>query len=172
MSALISIDRAKSAIARTTWPASEIDRVATLIGVVSRACELYCRRRFARATHDQVLTIKGNPLWLPNPPVHAVISVNHWPTEQPVPFDPVLPAGWLRLRTNWSGWDGESDQPGMVRVVYDAGFDPIPEDIQEAVALWTAASYWQTRQDPSLASKEPPPAAASLLAPYRRTILC
>ncbi len=176
MDPLISVDRARQAINRTTWPTGEISRVTTLVGAVSQAAELWARRKFARAAHDLVFPFWGNPLWLPNGPIHAVTSLSDGTTNQPIPFEFISTTGIIRL-TPFGGC-GQKEYPGrpardpfLVRIVYDGGFDPIPEDIQEAIAIWVAAAYWQTKQDPALAAGSPPPAAASLLHPYRRTIL-
>ena len=176
MDPLISVDRARQAINRTTWPTGEISRVTTLVGVVSQAAELWCRRKFARATHDLVLPFWGNPLWLPNGPIHSVTTLIDVTTNQPIPFELIASLGQICL--NRCGGCSESENTDSrekkhfpVRIVYEGGFDPIPDDIQEAIAIWVAAAYWQTKQDPSLAPGSPPPAAASFLLPYRRTIL-
>lgn len=65
------------------------------------------------------------------------------------------------------------------RIIYTAGFETIPEDVQEACAQWTAALFWATKRDPGLAheaivgaeSRSPhgliPPGVIELLRPYR-----
>lgn len=65
------------------------------------------------------------------------------------------------------------------RVIYRAGFDPIPDDVHEACAAWVAQLFWQTKRDPGLATeaipatvsrtviRDMPPAVKLLLAPYR-----
>ncbi len=65
------------------------------------------------------------------------------------------------------------------RVVYSAGYDPIPDDVQEACASWVAQLFWQTKRDPGLGSeaipatvsrnviRDMPPSVKLLLAPYR-----
>lgn len=75
-----------------------------------------------------------------------------------------------------AGWCGG---PGAWRVIYVAGYAPVPEDVQEACAQWVAALFWQSKRDPGLASEsvvgaaartalqEPPGSARALLAPYR-----
>lgn len=176
MDPLISVDRARQAINRTTWPTGEVSRVTTLVGVVSQAAELWTRRKFARTTHDLVFLVWGNPLWLPNGPIHSVTSVNDVTTNQPIPFELIASLGQIRLipfgRCPEAGNAGTpAREPFPVRIVYDGGFDPIPEDIQEAIAIWVAAAYWQTKQDPALAAGSPPSAAACLLRAYRRGIL-
>lgn len=176
MDPLISVDRARQAINRTTWPTGEISRVTTLVGVISQAAELWCRRKFARATRELVLPFWGNPLWLPNGPIHSITSLSDVTTNQPIPFESMIPLGQIRLNPcgEWTPKeprDALATLPFYVRVAYDGGFDPIPDDIQEAIAIWVAAAYWQTKQDPALAQGSPPPAAASLLRGYRRAIL-
>jgi hypothetical protein len=69
------------------------------------------------------------------------------------------------------------------RVQYTAGYQTIPEAVQEACAIWVAVAYQQTTRDPLLlhqvtttgggsgwvqAPDEPPPQVQALLKPYRR----
>lgn len=81
------------------------------------------------------------------------------------------------------GGDGEgpifSGGPRYWRVIYSAGYATVPEDVQEACAMYVAAVYWQTKRDPGLAnesvsgliSRTPhddlAAAAFRLLRPYR-----
>jgi hypothetical protein len=73
----------------------------------------------------------------------------------------------------WSGG------PRYWRVLYSAGYSAVPEDVQEACAMYVAAVYWQTKRDPGLASEsvsglvsrtphdDLAAAAFRLLRPYR-----
>ncbi len=170
MNPLISVSRAQQAINRSSWPVAETDRVATLIGVISQAAEKWARRKFAKSMHDLVLSYQRDPLWLPNGPIHQVVAITEGPALRPLSFEAILSMGQVLLGAGVGEW-GESTPPErLVRVVYEGGFDPIPADIQEAIALWTAAAYWQTEQDPGTAGVGPPPAAACLLRPYRRSL--
>jgi hypothetical protein len=69
------------------------------------------------------------------------------------------------------------------RVLYTAGYETVPEDVQEACAEWVAALFWQARRDPgvsqesvpgvvfrsvSLSVHGMPPQVKMLLAPYRK----
>ena len=75
---------------------------------------------------------------------------------------------------HWSGG------PGWWRVVYAAGFDPIPDDIQEACAELVAQLFRQTKRDPGLTHEAignslafrvhegMAPLIRQLLDPYRR----
>lgn len=65
------------------------------------------------------------------------------------------------------------------RILYTAGYDTVPEDVQEACAQWVAALFWATKRDPGAAQlittgvgtlvpyPEMPPAVRGLLRPYR-----
>lgn len=103
--------------------------------------------------------------------------------------------GWLYRRDVWhdagfdpllqptSPWRGG---PGYWRVQYTAGYQEIPEDVQEACAAWVSVMFEQTKHDPSLATlavpgtisqtwtrprMQPPVRIAALLAPYRRQVV-
>lgn len=66
------------------------------------------------------------------------------------------------------GWYGGAD---YYRVIYTAGYDEVPEPVQQACAEWTAQAYWETKQDPSFLPGQPPASAAALLLPYRRNLV-
>jgi len=68
---------------------------------------------------------------------------------------------------------------GNFRVQYTAGFNTVPQDVQEACAEWVAAVFWQTKRDVGLATtavsgastfipfNTMPPGVLELLLPYR-----
>jgi hypothetical protein len=82
--------------------------------------------------------------------------------------------GVLRRVLGWPG--GVSSY----RITYTAGFDDVPEDVQEACAQLAAQMFWQTKRDPGLAQeaitsivsrstvKGWSSSIRDLLAPYRR----
>ncbi len=87
--------------------------------------------------------------------------------------------GWLHRACGWEGG------AGYWRVQYTAGYQEMPEDVQEACAAWVSVLFEQTKHDPSLATLavpgmvsqtwtqprvQPPTRIAALLAPYRRQI--
>lgn len=74
------------------------------------------------------------------------------------------------------------------RIQYTAGYTTIPEAVQQAAALWTAAMYYAATRDPSVRQQSlggggsmsfagsdeaarPPGPVQALLAPYRRHVL-
>jgi hypothetical protein len=78
------------------------------------------------------------------------------------------------------GWADGADN---YRVAYTAGYETVPEDVQEACAEWVAALFYQTKRDPGFSQEQMPGVYArlselsirgmprqvrSLLAPYRR----
>jgi hypothetical protein len=68
---------------------------------------------------------------------------------------------------------------GNFRVQYTAGFNTVPQDVQEACAQWVSALFWQTKRDVGLATatigsltshvpfSTMPPGVLELLLPYR-----
>jgi hypothetical protein len=93
--------------------------------------------------------------------------------DELIAFDVDAERGCLRRCDGWLGG------PGSWRVIYDAGFAAVPDDVQEACAEWVAALFWQTKRDPGLAHENIPnlvaraplgdvPATVKvLLRPYR-----
>ena len=73
-------------------------------------------------------------------------------------------------------WDGG---PHFWRVIYSAGYESVPDDVQEACAEWVAQLFWQTQRDPGLMREtvpgvderiplqDVPGSVKRLLAPYR-----
>jgi len=104
--------------------------------------------------------------------------------------------GWLYRRDNWDDQGGETWTPsfpwngpqGHWRVQYSAGFQEVPEDVQEAAAQWIAMLHYQTTRDPHIRQDSsapsggtatfkgygepegPPAIVRALLSPYRRRI--
>jgi hypothetical protein len=83
--------------------------------------------------------------------------------------------GWIELT-------GGDCSPNAYRVQYTAGFAEIPDDVQEACALWVQELYYVAQRDPTLTntlstagaasgyavpSGDPPDRAEALIAPYR-----
>lgn len=75
-----------------------------------------------------------------------------------------------------AGWQEGIDN---YRVLYTAGYETVPEDVQEACAQWVAALYWQAKRDPGLTQEQVPGVVSrspfkgmpanvkALLAPHR-----
>jgi hypothetical protein len=97
-------------------------------------------------------------------------------TEELSDYDVDARHGWL-IRA--SGWRRGTRN---YRIVYTAGHETVPEDVQEACAEWVAALFYQTRRDSglsqeavpavvsrtsTLAIRGMPPQVRTLLAPYR-----
>ncbi len=75
-----------------------------------------------------------------------------------------------------AAWFGGGDS---WRVIYNAGYSDIPDEVQEACAGWVAQLFWQTKRDPGLTSQtipgtgswvplqSMPTSTKLLLGPYR-----
>lgn len=93
--------------------------------------------------------------------------------------------GWL-LRANpladtsWDNRDKWTWPRGYnnYRVQYTAGYDNIPDDVQEACAEWVSALFWQAKRDPGVSQESVPQAfsrsyiaAVNSIPPSVRTLL-
>jgi hypothetical protein len=91
--------------------------------------------------------------------------------------------GWLTITDSVLGC---VSGPGSWRIQYVAGYQEVPEAVQEACAGWTAILFEQSKRDPSLATlalpgsvsqtwtqprMQPPVRIAALLAPFRRQLI-
>src|SRR5581483_919483 len=101
-------------------------------------------------------------------------------TEELADYQVDGPRGWL-IRPG--GWRVGTRN---YRVGYTAGYETVPEDVQEACAEWVAALFYQTKRDsglfqdamPSVVSRTSalsahgmPPQVKVLLAPYRKPVV-
>lgn len=95
------------------------------------------RHPVLRVTDDTV-TLSGdgtNRLLLPAAPVNAITSVEV--DGEPVTDYKVRRQAGVLLRTSGCGWPDWAE----ITVLYDHGYDPIPEDVQEVVLDQARAIY-------------------------------
>jgi hypothetical protein len=82
------------------------------------------------------------------------------------------PVDWSadpRFRAETFGFGGGRN---WWRVIYTAGYNPIPEDVQEACAEWTADLFWSQQERPVMVGELLPTGhVLKLLQPYRRHCL-
>jgi hypothetical protein len=84
--------------------------------------------------------------------------------------------GWLRrsrgLLTPWDMFVANLPTftriPAYWRVIYTAGYNTIPDDVQEACAEWVTALFWQTKENPAVYPSLPPAHVQLLLEHYRK----
>lgn len=109
---------------------------------------------------------------------HAGLQIH---VEDLANFDVLANTGTLRRRESLledyfygqddpecPGWYGGAN---YYRVIYTAGYDEVPEPVQQACAEWVAQAYWETKQDPGFLPGQPPASASALLLPYRRNLV-
>jgi gp6-like head-tail connector protein len=124
--------------------------LTSLIARVSMLIMAYCGRRFPRATYTEILDGTGEQgIVLANDPVISVASI-HSSIDQswtsPFLIDPVsyvinLGGGlvWLKYGTFAQGHQN-------TRVIYDAGYDAIPLDVEQIAIEMVARTF----QDPAM----------------------
>jgi hypothetical protein len=162
-----------------------------VIARASLAAERYCNRIFAKQTYSDVFLagVTGatdEPLILSQAPVDpATVEVTldgAVMTADGYQIEPLAAHLW-RSGTYWSNTAGLS-------VNYDAGFDPVPADVQQAVLDLCTAENSGRGRDPMLRATESPGLGrqefwvggvpggsllpqdiASLLNPYRRGLI-
>jgi hypothetical protein len=76
--------------------------------------------------------------------------------------------GWTEDSQGWAFAGGWFPGVDNYRVIYTAGYSTIPEDLQEAVAQWVAALFWQTKDNPATYPDTPPAQVLFILDQYRR----
>ena len=164
-----------------------------VIGRASLAAERYCNRIFALQTYNDVFLnsvtgMAGEPMILSQAPVDpdslevtldgAILAAADYALE------PL--AGHLWRATDPQAWVSTAG----LSVVYDAGFEPIPADVQQAVLDLCTMENAGRGRDPMLRATESPATGrqeywvggvpgssllpqdiASLLNPYRRGLV-
>jgi hypothetical protein len=162
-----------------------------VIARASLAAERYCNRIFAKQTYldtfpTGITGVLGEPLILSQAPVDpASLTITLVGTDLAATdygLEPLAAHVW-RTGTYWSSVSG-------LVVVFDAGFDPIPADVQQAVLDLCTVENAGRGRDPMLRATESPglgrqeywvggvPGSsllpqdiASLLNPYRRGMI-
>jgi hypothetical protein len=164
-----------------------------VIARASMAAERYCNRIFAKQTYNDVFLadvtgLAGEPLILSQAPVDpASVDVTQGGGLLDAAGAALEPlAGHLWRVGEGNAWVSA----GGLSVVYDAGFDPVPADVQQAVLDLATMENAARGRDPMLRATESPglgrqeywvggvPGSslipqdiASLLNPYRRGLV-
>ena len=164
MSNLLSSTRAKLAIAQGSFSTLENSQIDTLCTAVSVATRRYLGRDPELFNHDEIVDGSGGQaLILRNFPVTVVTRVSLRNGSVDVGGYHVDNSRGVLWRTNglWAG--GRKHY----RVLYTAGYNPLPEDLIEACAQWVAALFWQAKDNPAQAYQGPPPGVKSLMDRFK-----
>ena len=192
--ALVTVDQAKEALGISLDDMTQDAAVQAQIEQVSAAVARYCDREFVIQTYrDQLRAVcswlrYGEPLPTMQKPIAeaegvALITVTENGAELDTTAFEVDAERGLLYRLDSSG--ASAAWIGAAAILdYDAGFDPIPPDVQAATLEWITARWSAQGKDPALRSETIPdvisqmwssdastpsiPAGArELLAPYR-----
>ena len=187
---LITLGQAKAALGIAVDDTSQDAAVGQHIAAASLAVENYCDRVFVVQTYrDQWRTprnrlMPGEPLRTRQFPIITVAAITDeaGATLDPLSWEVENQTGaFYRLDgvmvTTWTGL--------LLTIDYDAGFDPIPSDVQAAALEWFHVRWIAQGRDPMLqreiipdvraqhwaaadtVTSSVPPAARDYLAPYR-----
>jgi len=190
---LVSLEDLREQLRARPGDAANDSWYGKIIARASLAAERYCNRIFAKQTYldtfmADVTGIAGEPLILSQAPVDpASLEVTASGTvlgAADVAIEPL--AGHLWRVTDPKAWVSA----GGLSVVYDAGFDPVPADVQQAVLDLCTMENAGRGRDPMLRATESPGLGrqeywvggvpggslipqdiASLLNPYRRGLV-
>lgn len=128
------------------------DELAALLAAAQAAVERRAGLALSPRTLRVEAEVRDGALTLGVHPVTAVTDVAR---------DGETVTGWHRIGARLSGLPR-----GMVAVTFEAGFDPLPPDLAQAVLL--LAAHWYERREAADAALAPLPlGVASLLAPFR-----
>ena len=162
--------------------------LTTLVSAASDAIEAYCGRAFAAADHTEYLDgddngVRRSDLLLQHYPILSVTSIHDDPDRDWSDGDLVNSDDYTFYADEGRVvLDSGSFHTGRrsVKVVYRAGYEAIPDDLQQACAILTAAWFNRGRQGGDGLSGEGlgqyradydtnawPAAARQLLKPYR-----
>jgi hypothetical protein len=177
-----------------------------MITAASAAVEKYCDRPLAKADLDEWYSAGSRGIYLRGIPINSIASLDVGRND-PATLDPdtytfdaltgyVFGATWANDGWGWGwspgyghylgGWDGPFAGAAwlpIVRVRYNAGYDPVPPDVQEATFTTLKAMYDRQTQVGIVRSETLGPhtimysdqglmaglpgAATSLLGPYK-----
>lgn len=187
---LVSLDDVREQLQFRSNDTAQDVWLAKVITRASQQAERYCNRIFSQQdyqdTFGAVRSDAGTPLMLGQAPVDVTdvnidgtdLSTSDWIAD-------AMP-GLLYRTTDPRSWVSSSS----IVVAYTAGFEPVPDDVQQAVIQLCVMAYRGRQRDPMLRERETPglgreafwvgPAPgeqilpgdiSSLLNPYRRGMI-
>ncbi|GEM_PF-470841 len=170
MENLLSSTRAKQSIALATFTENENIQIATLCAAVSAMVRKFTRRDLTLESYTELADGTGTTFLLlkqyPISNVTQVCLVGNEPNHDVGGYTLDASHGIL-IRSN-SIWNkGYSNYS----VVYEGGYETLPEDLVEACAEWVAALFWQTKDNPAYGAKLPTNSMRRILRQYQRTLI-
>jgi hypothetical protein len=189
---LVALEDVREQLAIRSTDTAHDAWLAKVITRTSRQAERYCNRVFAtqgyRDIYGDVSGISGQPLMAGQAPIIDVTAVTVDDASLVADTDYTVdqPPGHLYRLGDIPQWTST----GAIVIEYTAGFDVIPDDVQQAVIELCVAEFRGRGRDPMLRERDtpslgresfwvggPPGGAtlpgdiAGLLAPYRRGLI-
>lgn len=138
MTALTTLERVKRYIGQAVDYTDDDALLEDLLEGVSEAFRQYASQDFDLARYDEVYAGTGNSyLQLTQSPVKQILSVavNSWPV------DPGNHTGYILTGASLFRGQMWPKGPANVSVSYIAGYDAVPQDVQQAVVEVVALRY-------------------------------
>lgn len=144
---LIDLDELKTRLGITPGDTEHDAYLTQQIEAVTALIENYCARKFELSQEIQTIRHPNTTLNLIRFPIELIVSIQtsrgDLIPELNYKIDHDL--GQVYWAMNGCQWNND----GMIQVVYNGGFDPIPQDIQEVVFDIVSGRYYSQGTDPS-----------------------
>jgi hypothetical protein len=156
--ALVSLDDVREQLQIKSNDTAHDAWLTKVIARTSRQAERYCHRIFAlqsyRDTFGSVTGNTGAPLQTGRAPIVTVdaLTLDNGAQLADTDFTIDQPPGHLYRLGESSAWSATTS----IIVDYSAGFDPIPDDVQQAVIELCVMEYRGRGRDPMLRDRETP----------------
>lgn len=169
---LVDLETIKSELKIDEADTSSDDWLTRAIGQVSRSISQYCNRRFQRETLTDTIFIEHDAYPYQTPGGIVVLQLSRWPVitlQSVVQRFSSTTTQALVENTDFkqNGDSGELyrlDINGLLvrwetlptTVVYEAGFDEIPDDVVVAALRWLVWRWSERTRDPTLRATQQP----------------
>jgi len=166
---LVTLDQAKAVLGIDPSDTSKDPALTAQIDAVSLAIDNYCDRTFARQSYRDQYRYVCNWLGLGEP-----LVTRQWPIAPDIDGVPVVAVTEDGAALDVSLWEVEVESGSVYRldstatvmvsswtgslilVDYDAGYDEIPADVQNAALEWLGARWYALGRDPTLRTEAIP----------------
>jgi gp6-like head-tail connector protein len=142
------------------------------IGQVSRSIAQYCNRKFALETLSDTIFVQQDPYPYQTPGGVFALQLSRWPITQFTGATQTLSATQTQALTQDKDFKLDRDLGRLFRlsptgvlsnwealpvtVVYEAGFDPVPDDVVVAAIRWLVWRWNERTRDPTLKATQQP----------------
>ena len=169
---LVELDDIKTELKIDPADTSNDDWLTRAIGQVSRSISQYCNRRFQRETLNETLFIDHDTYPYQVPGGIWVLQLSRWPVITLQSITQRFSATTTQALTENKDFQQNADSGELYRldvngllckwealpttVIYEAGFDEIPDDVVVAALRWLVWRWNERTRDPTLRATQQP----------------